>query len=291
MLSGRAGKLEVSQRVKATAFGGIGLVHCLAQELGLPSAIDQAVRLFRGPGPYTESDHVLNLAYNLVCGGRTLDDLELRRQDEAYLDALGAARIPDPTTAGDFLRRFDRNSIDTLSEVINETRAKVWRQQPQAFFDQAIIDVDGTIVGTNGECKEGMDMSYKGIWGFAPLLVSLANTREILYTRNRPGNRPSHEGCFEYLDPAVEVVRSAGFRRVLLRGDGHFALSENFDHWTSSQVEFVFGLAAHRNLVTTADGLEKGEWTRLRRDDRPASQEGRCAEGAGEASGHRATSL
>lgn len=268
MLAGGNERLEVSRRVKATAFGGIGLVHRLVQQLGLPGAINEALRLFRRAGPYTESDHVLNLAYNIVCGGRTLDDLELRRQDEAYLDALGAARIPDPTTAGDFLRRFDQREIDTLSEVINEARVRVWKQRDAAFFEQAIIDVDGTIAATNGECKEGMDMSYKGIWGYAPLLVSLANTREILYTRNRPGNRPSHDGCFEYLDPAVEVVRDAGFRRVLLRGDGHFALTENFDHWTTNDVEFVFDLAAHPSLVAIAEGLGKREWTLLQRDVR-----------------------
>lgn len=274
MLAGGNERLEVSRRLRATAFGGIAVVHRLARALGLPQAIDQALELFRGPSPYAESDHVLSLAYNVICGGRSLDDLELRRQDEAYLDALGAKRIPDPTTAGDFLRRFDRASIDSLSEVFNATRARVWKQQQPTFFEQAIIDVDGTIAGTNGECKEGMDMSYKGVWGYAPLLVSLANTGEILYTQNRPGNRPSHDGAFEYLDPAVDVVRAGGFRKVLLRGDGHFALTENFDHWTERSVDFVFGTAAIQCLVAKAGGLPKGSWSSLEREPRSTGGRG-----------------
>ena len=259
---------ELSQRIQATSFGGIGLLHRMVRQIGLAELIDEQVEVFRGPSPYRVSDHVLNLAYNVACGGRTLDDLELRRCDEAYMDALGATRLPDPTTAGDFLRRFERGLVDDLSEAINEARTRVWRRQASSFFDLAVIDVDGTIVGTHGECKEGMDMSYKGIWGFAPLLLSLANTGEILYTRNRPGNRPSHDGCFDYLDPAVEVVRDAGFKRVRLRGDGHFALTEDFDHWCERDVEFVFGLAAHPKLVELAESLESEAWTNLRRKPR-----------------------
>lgn len=268
VLAGGNEQLEVSQRSVATAVGGIGLVHRLVRQLGLPKLIDDAVQIFKVHCPYHESDHVLNIAYNIVSGGRTLDDIEQLRQDEAYMDALGAARIPDPTTAGDFLRRLDRGHIDDLSEAINVARTRVWKKNKRSFFERAFIDVDGTIAGTQGECKEGMDMSYKGIWGYAPLLVTLANTSEILYTRNRPGNRPSHEGCFEYLDPAVEVVRDAGFRNVRLRGDGHFSLTDDFDYWTEQCVEFVFGLPAHPKLVEIAEGLDEGAWRRLRRDAR-----------------------
>jgi len=115
--------------------------------------------------PDHESDHVLNIAYNLLAGGACLEHLELRRNDEVYLDALGARRIPDPTTAGDFCRRFSAADIDTLQEVFNLVRLKVWRQQPDEFFDEAVIEADGTMVETTGECKGGMDINHKGQWG------------------------------------------------------------------------------------------------------------------------------
>lgn len=267
-------RFELSERVSATAYGGLALVHRLTRAMGLPALIDEAVRLFRGRSPYAVSDHVLHLAYNVVAGGRTLDDLELRRQDSAYMQALGATRLPDPTTAGDFLRRFDRARVDDLQEAINAARLRAWRGQEEAFFERAIIDVDGTLAPTRGECKEGMDVAYDGRWGYAPLFVTLANTREILYTSNRPGNRPSHDGCFEYLDPAVELVRAAGFRSVLLRGDCHFALSANFDHWTKERVRFVFGLASLGNLVEIANDLAPGEWAPLVREARTSGGRG-----------------
>ena len=71
------------------------------------------------------SEDGANLAYNLLCGGRTLEDLEQRRQDEVYLDALGAQVIPDPTTAGDFCRRFTEADIEVLLAAIDRVRVKV----------------------------------------------------------------------------------------------------------------------------------------------------------------------
>ena len=78
----------------------------MVREIGLAEAIDKNIRILKFHLPYHESDHVLNMAYNVATGGTCLEHLELRRNDEVYLDALGAQRIPDPTTAGDFCRRL-----------------------------------------------------------------------------------------------------------------------------------------------------------------------------------------
>jgi hypothetical protein len=72
--------------------------------------------------PYHESDHVLNFAYNALCDGTCLQDIELRRNDEVFVDALGARRIPEPTTAGDFCRRFQPDDVHTLLDVCNDIR-------------------------------------------------------------------------------------------------------------------------------------------------------------------------
>ena len=184
---------EHHDRVRGLESGGIGAMHALADDVGLVDAIDQHVKVLKVHLPYHESDHVLGITYNLLCGGTCLQDIEARRQNEVYLDALGAQRIPDPTTAGDFCRRFTEADIEALQTAINETRVGVWRAQPAAFFHEAIIDADGTVAETTGQCKEGMDIAYNGVWGYHPLVVSLANTQEPLYLVNRSGNRPSAE--------------------------------------------------------------------------------------------------
>lgn len=213
---------EVSERGRGLSYGGVGAMHLLARRTGLIEAIDRNVRVLKRHLPYHESDHVLNIAYNILGGGTCLEDIELRRNDEAVLDALGAERIPDPTTAGDFCRRFGVRHVEALTEAINEVRLNVWRRQEDDFFAEAIIEADGTLASTTGECKEGMDISHKGQWGYHPLVISLANTSEPLYLVNRSGNRPSHEGAAARFDQAIALCRRAGFKTIVLRGDTDF---------------------------------------------------------------------
>ena len=94
---------ELSERTRGVGVGGIGAIHKLALESGLVEAIDESVDVLKVHLPYHESDHVLNIAYNIMSGGTCLEDIELLRNDEVYLDALGAQRIPDPTTGGIFV--------------------------------------------------------------------------------------------------------------------------------------------------------------------------------------------
>jgi hypothetical protein len=257
---------ELAERSRGTSYGGIGAMVLLVRQLGLAEAIDRRLELLKVHLPYHESDHVLNLAYNALCDGTCLEDIERRRNDEVFLDALGARRVPDPTTAGDFCRRFEAQHLDVLQDVFNETRHKVWAQQPAGFLAQATIDMDGTLVPTTGACKAGMDISYNGVWGFHPLVVSLAETGEVLRIVNRSGNRPSHEGAAAEADRAIALCLSANFERVLLRGDTDFSQTKHLDRWSDDpRVRFVFGMDAVGNLLTLADDLPEKAWKPLKR--------------------------
>ena len=258
---------QISEKTRAIGFGGIGALHKLVCKLGLDREINQNIVLLQRHVPYWESDHILNIAYNVLTGGTCLEDIERLRNDETYMNAFEAERIPDPTTAGDFLRRFDDETwIFALQEIFNGTRSKVWKLQDDSFRKEAIIDVDGTIAGTTGECKEGMDIAYNGIWGYAPLIVTLANTNEVLYLVNRPGSRPSSDGAAEWLDRAIDWVAPV-FKKVWLRGDTDFSLTCNFDRW-DERVGFVFGYDAKPNLVAMADALPESLWKPLQRPAR-----------------------
>ncbi len=260
---------EISDRTRAIAHGGIGVFHALAHRLGLIDRIDRRLHVLKIHLPYHESDHVLNLAYNALCDGTCLQDLELRRNDVNFLDALGARRIPDPTTAGDFCRRFHRDDIGILQDLIDETRLQVWASQPPAFFAQAIIDMDGTVVATDAECRQGVDLAYNGVWGYHPLVLTLANTGEVLRLVNRPGNRPSHEGAAAEVDKALAVCFQGGFRRVLLRGDTDFSQTAHLDRWDADpRIRFLFGYDATPNLIAQAESLPERAWQPLQRPPR-----------------------
>jgi hypothetical protein len=257
---------ELADRVRALGPGGIGGMHLLARGTGLAEAIDRRLHLLKVHLPYHESDHVLNIAYNLLAGGTCLEDIELWRNDEVYLDALGAQRIPDPTTAGDFCRRFEATDVEILMNTINDVRVKVWQQQPASFLEEAVIEGDGTMAETTGECKQGMDINHKGQWGYHPLLISLANTAEPLYLVNRSGSRPSHEGAAARFDQAIALCKRAGFKRVLLRGDTDFTQAKHLDGWHGAGVRFIFGIDAMPNLINIAESLENKAWKPLHRN-------------------------
>ena len=261
---------ELGERVQGLGPGGIGAMLLLARRTGLIADIDRDLHLLKRHLPYHESDHVLNIALNLLAGGTKLEHLERLRNDEAYLDALDATRIPDPTTAGDFCRRFRRGDVLDLMDTVNRTRKRIWAQQPAPFFDQAVIDADGTLVGTAAECKEGVDLAYNGTWGYHPLLVSLANTAEPLFLVNRGGNRPSHELAASFINRAVTLCRQAGFRSILVRGDTDFTQTKHLDRWDDAgDVRFVFGIDAMPNLVALAEGLPEAAYSFLERPVAP----------------------
>jgi hypothetical protein len=257
-------KYEMAERVRAVPCGGLAAMHDLVRDIGLPQQIDSQLGILKRFRPYQDSDHVLNIAYNLLCGGQVLDDIEHRRNDAAFLDMLGADAIPDPTTAGDFCRRFDAGDVWRLMRIVNEARLVVWQRSARDFAKEtARIDADGSIVPTHGECKQGMDLSFKGIWGYHPLLISLANTGEPLFIVNRSGSRPSHEGAPAALDHTIALCRRAGFADILLRGDTDFTMTAHLDRWDEMGVRFVFGYDASPPFVDQAENIHPGDYAEL----------------------------
>ena len=122
------------------------------------------------------------------------------------MDALGAELIPSPTAAGDFTRRFAEADVVELMECFNAVRPRLWRGRGRDLLAPvAYIDVDGTLAPTLGKKKAGMDMSFKGVWGYHPLVISLANTGEVLYLVNRPGNAVSHRGAAPWIERAISL--------------------------------------------------------------------------------------
>ena len=211
--------------------------------------------------------------------GTCLEDLKKKRCDEAYLNALGTQRIPDASTAGDFCRRFKtHDDINRQHAAIDEARRNVWALQPDKFFAQATVDMDGSIVETTGECKVGMDMSYKGIWGrhrrfecgdaAHPLLISLAETREPLRIVNRSVNQTSEDGAAFECDGVADYLQDCGFRKIVFRGDTAYSQTEHLDRWDDRGITFYFGCKVFANLEERAENLDDSAWTTRQRPSR-----------------------
>ncbi len=202
---------EIGARINATSHGGIGAVRRLVWKLGLPQEIDRRLKLLKRHLPYHESDHVLNIVYNLLCGGVRLDDLNRLRSDTAYMDAVGADMVPSPSAAGDFMRRFAEADVAELMECINAVRPKLWRGRGRDLLGPvAYVDVDGTLAPTLGNKKAGMDMSYT-IEGAATGAASDPPhaTPRARSCASRPPPSPS-TGTTSASRPAASPASSAG---------------------------------------------------------------------------------
>ncbi len=254
-------KLHVSEeRGEATAYGGLSLATGVVRSLGIPRALDEALDLLHSHRPFTESDHVLTHVYNLFVGGTCIEDIGHLQGSEPVRRMLGAVRIPDPTTAGDFLRRFDETSLGDLDRAIDLGQEAVWRRRyGRRKVARGIVDLDSHVHPVYGDQKEGADFSYKGPLAYHPLVISLAETQECLRLINRPGNTPSAEGAETHLAELFPLLLRR-FRQVVVRGDSAFCKQALFDACEAQGQFFAVVSPAQQNFESLAEGLPESAW-------------------------------
>jgi hypothetical protein len=255
--------LESEPRSMVTRFGGLALVEQFCRRFGVARLIDEHVEVLKIHMPYHESDHVLAQALSLYVGGSCLEDMMHLQHDEAAKRMLGACRLPDPTTAGDFLRRFDRqlhpDALPGLVSAGDELQGRVWRslsrrERRRRKRELCVLDVDSHVKELCGVQKEGADFSYNGRWSLHPLVVTMAATGECLAVHNRPGNASSNTDVDQVVDHVLHNV-SEHFDGMLVRGDSGFdsqPLREVIEHHDGY---FAFVGRAHEGRPAAAAAL------------------------------------
>ena len=215
--------IEIDQRSEVTPYGGLSLFSAFVRRFQIAQQLDDGVQLFKVHLPYHESDHILAIAANLFVGGTCLEDQANLQHSEAVRRMLGAVRIPDPTTAGDFLRRFDGPGLVALRRAHDELGRRVGCavRRRRGKLPLCTVDLDGHYKLLYGVQKEGADFNYKCQWSYHPLVASLAQTGECLALRNRPGNVRSSEDAAEVMDAVLPQLKERG-ARLLVRGDSDF---------------------------------------------------------------------
>jgi hypothetical protein len=270
--------LEAEGRGETTHYGGLVLAQQFVRRFGVAQRLDRHLRLFKRHAPYCESDHVLALAYTLYADGTCLEDQGALQASEAVRRLVGACRIPDPTTAGDFLRRFKTAAdVEQLSAAIDEVQEQAWSQLPRpvrrrrAQHELALVDLDGHIKPLYGEHKEGADFSYNGRWSYQPLVVSLAGSGECLRVVNQPGNARSSDAAAEALHVVLPRIKRH-FRNALVRGDTDFDRADVFQEVIEAQAYFAIGGRVYPNRAALAQALPESAWQPFI----PRAQRGQC---------------
>lgn len=255
-------KLTVSvEESDSTAYGGLALATALSASLRIPQRIDEKLDLLRIHLPYHESDHVLTHVYNLFIGGECSEDIANLQLSEPIRRMLGTRRIPDPTTAGDFLRRFGQGAIDDLNDVCDELHKEVWRRtHGRKKSPMLTIDLDSHVHPIYGNQKEGADYTYKGTYGFHPFVITIPETHECLRIVNRSGNVTSADGAAAEVEKVFPMLTGLA-KRILVRGDSAFASQELYDACERHGHYFAFVSPKHGNFDALAMRIPEEAWT------------------------------
>lgn len=276
----RGPKLTASVDARdVTEIGGLALAVRFVAKLRVAQRIDKALPLLRVHRGYFESDHVLTHVYNLFSGGTCIEDIGHLQHSEPIRRLLGTEHIPDPTTAGDFLRRFDASDIDRLDRVGDEIQQDVWKhsygRKRQA---EVLVDVDSHVHHVYGNQMEGCDYTYKGGFGYHPLVLSIAGTQECLRIINRSGNVESSDGTVDALEDVFPLLKSR-FKRVVVRGDSAFAKGRIFDKCEEHGAFFAVVSPEQQNFHSLAENIDEEDWEEFRPrkhripiEDRPATR-------------------
>jgi hypothetical protein len=264
-------KLHLSSEASdTTAYGGLALAAGLVRSLGIARDLNRDLSLLASHRPFHESDHVLTHVYNLYAGGTCIEDISDLQTSEPVRRILGTDRIPDPTTAGDFLRRFDDDSLRTLDQVIDQAQEKVWRRRyGKKKADRAIVDLDSCVRPVYGHQKEGTDFTYKGSFGYHPLVISLAGTMECLRLINRSGNEGSASGSETHLRELFPML-DRRFKQVIVRGDSAFSKQAIFDACEEAGHFFAVVSPQQPNFASLFEALAGDQWKPYRqREENP----------------------
>lgn len=258
--------LESDGRGEMTHYGGLVLAQQFVRRFGVAKRLDESLGLFKRHTPYHESDHVLALAYTLYADGTCLEDQAALQGSEAVRRLVGACRIPDPTTAGDFLRRFRTvHDVEQLSGVTDEVEEAVWSKlsrhvrRRRKKHELALVDLDGHVKPLYGVQKEGADFSYDGRWSYQPLVVSLGGSGECLRVVNQPGSARPSDAAAKALEEVLPLVRRH-FRNAIVRGDTDFDRSDVYNAAIEVGAYFAIGGRLHPNRAALVEAIAEERW-------------------------------
>jgi Transposase DDE domain group 1 len=183
---GKVGKFNICFRPeRLTSHAGVVLLHDFAQRLGVEGLLDEELSVKTRERGYGEGQAIASLVYNLVLGGEHLSDLDVLRGDVGTQELLGAESVLAPTTAGEFLRKFDIGDVQDLQRVHSRVQQRV---RPQQTATTCTIDLDSSIYEQASTHKEGSTKAYNGEIGYHPLFAFWAEEGELLFSHLRRGS-------------------------------------------------------------------------------------------------------
>ncbi len=220
---------------------GTRLLTDLAEATGLTEALGAALSELR----VRESGHdpgrvAVDLATMIADGGEAISHLTVLRDQPALF-----GRVASTATAWRVLAGIDDAGLAAVRGARARARERLWAQRAETrrtvpdivaggrSWPGLVIDLDATLVTAHSE-KAGAAPTFKGGFGFHPLLAWLDNTDEALAGMLRPGNAGANTAAdhIAVTDLALASLPDAVRHGtpILVRADGAGATKEWLAH-------------------------------------------------------------
>jgi len=253
------GKFNICFRPEQlTSHAGTVLLHDFVQRLGMEKLLDEELPVKTRERGYGESEAIKGLVYNLILGGEHLSDLEVLRGDSGTQELLNAEGILAPTTAGEFLRKFDIGDVHDLQRVHLRLQERV---RPHQQSSSCTIDLDSSIYEQVSPPKEGSTRAYNGEVGYHPLLAFWAEEGELLFSHLRRGSAHTARNVLWFLRQTRKRIPETVDKK--LRADSGF-YSHQVVEWCEAE-GFTFTITADQTepLLAAITALPEQRWRPL----------------------------
>lgn len=246
---------------------GAALLRECADQTGLTGALRVALGPMRARrGHHDPGDTLRDLAVTIADGGRCVADLRVVREQGALFGAVAS----DATAWRTVTRAGELGLLDAVRQARAGARERAWQAGAAPADGPLIVDIDATLITTHTE-KDGTAGTFKGGWGFAPLLAFLDGTREPLGAKLRPGNAPAHTAGdhIEVLCLALEQIPAAERekRGLLVRCDSGGATHKFTQFCADANVAFAVTLNHYPALAEAIAAAPADAWTAAVDDD------------------------
>jgi hypothetical protein len=185
---------------------GVPLIEEVVRKYKLREKIDEE---FGKPGSnrgILASDYIMTLVYMFVDGALHLEDVRHLMSDEAFQEMLSDMKLPTSDAIGDWLRKYGGKTSET----------KIFRVIKQLLIglskEGEILDIDATIIESD---KGDSQKTYKGSYGYQPMLGIIAENSVVVGSDFREGNVSPQSGIVEFIKncrknypQAIKMVRS-----------------------------------------------------------------------------------
>jgi hypothetical protein len=255
-LAGRSAPVQIAPSTQElTAHAGLVLVRELAARLRLPELLETITVKKRRRG-YSPGQAILALCETLIVGGECLDDAALLRADSAQEQLRGHA-VPDPTTLGRFLGRFNLGHVRQLNAAVDRLFARV---NPLLEREQATLDLDSTLIEHHGPSgsRQGTRATYAGKVAWHPLVCFVAETGEWLHGRLRNGHAAPSTGARRFL--AECLGRLPAGVRLFLRADEGFWGKDFFAELERRAITYSVGVPLIASVRARIGEIPEREW-------------------------------